>query len=1020
MPFFASLEGVFGYGRFITANQFSPADILGMALWMDATKLTGFSCNAGITNWSDASPYGFIGYGTGNPTYITNSINSNPVVRFNGTSQFFNFSNVLNMETNPIYMFAVFKYNSTTSPNALIGKTSARSSPARYAFVRDAGNNTFIIQTDGATAANIFYADTSTVPQLMEGTWNRSVSAIYKNGGLCNTASIANATSLTTTDPLVLGAYPSSTGSVTPPLAYMNGDVGEILIYNKFISPYQRQQIEGYLTWKWGLQSNLPLNHPFRSNAPTSSPSAFQPTMLSNLQGWFDGSDPLGTGSIPANGDSVTTWFDKSGYGRNATGGTAGFYSNVDGGMIRFNGSSTYYPITTLATTLVNQYFTIFVVERLQATASISRVFVAGNNTTTNGNLHILYDAVTPAATTMKMGYFGNDLSVSSGIPAFTTAANQPIRVWSFSQRITSRSIYLNGSNLGNNANNTLLSSWAGATIGRYQTTAFYMGNYHELLFYTGSLAYYDQQEIEGYLAWKWGIQTSLPSWHPFRSSAPTTATVPFQPTMVPNLQGWYDGSDPLATGSPPANGASVSTWFDKSFSGRDMVATTAGNYSNLNGGFINFNGTSTRYTIPANLVTSFINQYHSIFVVERLQQPNSVFTGILGGSANVTRSNLSLLYINSNANAMRYGLFANEIQVNNIPAFTTAANQPTRIWSFTQRVSSRNAYLNGSNGASDTNNLLLLSWANAQVGYYQQQNVYYRGQIYDLLFYNGVVSFFDQQRIEGYLAWKWGLQSNLLLYHPFRNTPPTSASISILPNMFMGLAIWLDASDTSSFSLSGSNITQWRDKSGNGNHFSVVQGAPTRIVDNSITVVDISGTGASSAILGGTISLSVTTNFWFFAVVKVTGLPNITPAIGTFLGIPDANKSIRYYSVTGPLSDVQLRGGPNQASDSNDIIAAPQVNGSRDATPSSVYTNYHMFDGPSQLTISGIPRISDSALGGRYFYGRVCEVLIYNMAISTANRQIIQGYLAWKWGLQSNLPAGHPYKNTAPTSANL
>jgi hypothetical protein len=31
----------------------------------------------------------------------------------------------------------------------------------------------------------------------------------------------------------------------------------------------QDQQIEGYLAWKWGLQSSLPADHPFRNNAPT-------------------------------------------------------------------------------------------------------------------------------------------------------------------------------------------------------------------------------------------------------------------------------------------------------------------------------------------------------------------------------------------------------------------------------------------------------------------------------------------------------------------------------------------------------------------------------------------------------------------------------------------------------------------------------------------------------------------------------------------------------------------------------
>ena len=32
-----------------------------------------------------------------------------------------------------------------------------------------------------------------------------------------------------------------------------------------------------------------------------------------------------------------------------------------------------------------------------------------------------------------------------------------------------------------------------------------------------------------------------------------------------------------------------------------------------------------------------------------------------------------------------------------------------------------------------------------------------------------------------------------------------------------------------------------------------------------------------------------------------------------------------------------------------------------------------------------------------------------------TTTRQLIEGYLAWKWGLQASLPSNHPYKNSAP-----
>jgi hypothetical protein len=44
---------------------------------------------------------------------------------------------------------------------------------------------------------------------------------------------------------------------------------------------------------------------------------------------------------------------------------------------------------------------------------------------------------------------------------------------------------------------------------------------------------------------------------------------------------------------------------------------------------------------------------------------------------------------------------------------------------------------------------------------------------------------------------------------------------------------------------------------------------------------------------------------------------------------------------------------------------------------------------------------------------GTIYEVVVFSSALSTAQRQQVEGYLATKWGLQGSLPASHPYKNT-------
>jgi hypothetical protein len=45
-----------------------------------------------------------------------------------------------------------------------------------------------------------------------------------------------------------------------------------------------------------------------------------------------------------------------------------------------------------------------------------------------------------------------------------------------------------------------------------------------------------------------------------------------------------------------------------------------------------------------------------------------------------------------------------------------------------------------------------------------------------------------------------------------------------------------------------------------------------------------------------------------------------------------------------------------------------------------------------------------------------IAEITLYNTQLPLAQVQIVEGYLAWKWGLQGNLPASHPYKNAPPS----
>ncbi len=54
-----------------------------------------------------------------------------------------------------------------------------------------------------------------------------------------------------------------------------------------------------------------------------------------------------------------------------------------------------------------------------------------------------------------------------------------------------------------------------------YGSVYFFSGDICEVIIYNSSLSSTDREKVEGYLAHKWGLTSSLPASHPYKSSAP-------------------------------------------------------------------------------------------------------------------------------------------------------------------------------------------------------------------------------------------------------------------------------------------------------------------------------------------------------------------------------------------------------------------------------------------------------------------------------------------------------------------
>jgi hypothetical protein len=109
--------------------------------------------------------------------------------------------------------------------------------------------------------------------------------------------------------------------------------------------------------------------------------------------------------------------------------------------------------------------------------------------------------------------------------------------------------------------------------------------------------------------------------------------------------------------------------------------------------------------------------------------------------------------------------------------------------------------------------------------------------------------------------------------------------SLGFMPTSIAGCTLWLDSTDSGSITFSsGSNVGQWRDKSGAGNHFGTVAGTVTRITDGSFSVINI----ASGGIMSSANQITFTTSSAFYIVSRINSITGA--GIGMLLGFTNIN----------------------------------------------------------------------------------------------------------------------------------
>jgi hypothetical protein len=232
-------------------------------------------------------------------------------------------------------------------------------------------------------------------------------------------------------------------------------------------------------------------------------------------------------------------------------------------------------------------------------------------------------------------------------------------------------------------------------------------------------------------------------------------------------------------------------------------------------------------------------------------------------------------------------------------------------------------------------------------------------------------------------------------------------------PTDIAACSLWLDAADRSTFTLSGLNILQWNDKSGLGRNATAVGTIP---LSSSINGISTPGYSLNNNTYFSGTSINTGTTLSAFAVyiqnANSTGNNRIV-SLGT-IGTLDWNNisSISAILMIGP-NFVSYRNS-NQLGTIAGTFGVPSLSSSI----STGQSNTFYLNGRAGTTVASSGNFNystyfiGSTVGEQNFSalsGTVGEVILYNTALTDPQREKVEGYLAQKWGLQPNLPAGSP-----------
>jgi len=950
--------------------SFSPQSIPGLALWLDAADASSVTLSgSAVTAWRDKSGLannmsvsGTVNYASNKMTFsyggIMTSANSTTITA--SVSMVFIVCQATDL---PIGNSMVF-----VCPNLGGGDTSIR-------FVPDIQS----VNNSDTNDLGYTYGDDGTGQYYANGTLNGD-----------NPVTV-------TTGVNIIEAVVNRSGSTLFSLStsfssrYFVGDIQEVIVYTGPITTSQRQQVEGYLGWKWGLQSLL---HPIHPYSPYNS---FQPTNISGCKLWLDAADSnsviLSDPNDPAS--YIVQWNDKSGNGNDMyTSSGDIFYTTSPQRSLQF---VTEPVMSTGNQITVNTSTSVFMVIKVTSVSGLADTLEFTNLAGGEGYFSIRYDAPTNL-----INADGNDLGYPGGYYVNGTLNS--------SSGITVPSGY--------NIVNTTNTTQSGDTYVSLSTTFmgyYFYGNIQEVIIYTTAITSTQRQQVQAYLSQKWNIPLSFP----IVAIGNSPYNRIFQPVDIDGCVLWLDAADQQ---SLTLSGTDVTAWADKSGNGNNATATgtptlsTGGGFSSsyktiyLDGSswFLGSVNISSTTSLTAFVVTSF--GLSSSATSARVLGLASA--GLPDWNNPLSSATFYQDYGTSNLSTYRNGAYLSAAVGQNTPVIGTCVYDGTSNYLY-------------KNGASQTPVASTGEFAISIYGIGNQpipSGETLNGYIGEVIVFNTGLTSSQRQQVESYLAWKWRLTSLLPSTHPGKLLP--SFSTVFTPKSLTGLQLWLDGADPNATGVApanGTTVSVWNDKSGNGYNATVAVGkiAGTYSTSNKAVYFTAANSGYAT---------SYTANPSTETMFVVFNNPSPSANNNMVIGGPQGARSLSGGYAGGGAGVGACSYLNNQITWSGmasmpagtytsgtTVIITGQVNGLTTSISQNGGTIY------SNTTASAFAAGSTTYLGtdyaspSYYYIGYEMEVIFYNSLLSLSQRQQVEGYLAWKWGLQNNLPDTHAYKKFSP-----